>query len=338
MIKLIICLSALLTLNSFSKTNEQKNKCLEMNNNKEYFVFATYAANYNQVRKASELIKSIRYSAGEYSNCKIYVGLPDTSGFNFDLLKSEDVIYINLDLPDEAKNYYYAVKAYAAAQIEGSLNKSVKTLAWFDPETIVTGSVDDLDLNQGYAAAIRPVFLFNKIGIKPEEQPNELWAPLYAYININIEDIPIVETEVDFVKTRAYYNCGIFSVNPALGIMQEWARVQNVFLKNKDYQRKACSNIMRKIFFHQVVFSCVVCSNIKPGEIYSLPMTCGYPLDLHQKVPNEKKISSLNDLSCAIIEDLWDKNPEWINDFTVEDPLKTLLQHATQEYLSTENK
>ena len=92
---------------------------------------------------------------------------------------------------------------------------------------------------------------------------------------------------------------------------------------------------MRKIFFHQAVFSCVVCSMLKPDEISFLPMSCGYPLDLQAKIPVEKKIIKLNDLSCAITEHLWDKNPKWMDDFTVEEPLKTWLQHSTQEYLNT---
>ena len=334
--KLLLCLSALLIFNLVSITNELNVKKMNMTQNKENFVFATYVSDNTQVRKACQLIKSIRNSAGEYSNCEIYIGLCDKPGFNSDLLKSEDVKFVNFDLPEDAENYYYAVKAYASARIEEALNKNVKTLAWFDPETIVTGSVDDLELKQGYSAAIRPVFLMNKIGIKPDEEANEYWGAILNYLNLKAEGMPVVETEVDLVKTRAYYNCGIFSVNPALGIMKEWARVQTVFLNDKDYQKKTCSDIMRKIFFHQVVFSCVVCSKLKPDEIYSLPKSCGYPLDLHQKIPSEKKISKLNDLSCAIIEDLWDKNPKWLDDFIVEDPLKTLLQHSTQEYLSTE--
>jgi hypothetical protein len=331
--KLIICLSALIMLISVLKTNELN----EMKNpqTKEDFVFATYVSDYNQVRKAAQLIKSIRFNAGEYSNCEIYIGLFDTAGFNFDLLKLENVKFINFDLPEEAKNYYYAIKAYAAAQIEENLGNSAKTLAWFDPETIVFGPIDDLDLKQNYSAVIRPVFLINKIGIKPEEEANEYWGAILNYLNLKAENIPIVVTEVDLIKTRAYYNCGIFSVNPALGILQEWARVQTVFLNDKDYQKRSCSDILKQIFFHQVVFSCAVCAKLKSDEIISLPITCGYPLHLHEKMPDEKKIKRLNDLSCAIVEDLWDKNPLWLNDYTVDDPLKTWLEHATQEYLST---
>ena len=335
--KLFLCLSAQLILNSISISNELNVKNMNITQNKENFVFATYVSNYTQVRKAYQLIKSIRNSAGKYSHCEIYIGLSDTNSFSFDLLKSKDVKFVYLDVPAEATNYCFAIKAYAAAQIEKDLNKSIKTLAWFDPETIVTGPVDDLELKQGYSAAIRPVFLMNKIGIKPDEEANEYWGKILNYFNLNVEDMPIVETEVDLVNTRAYYNCGIFSVKPSLGIMQEWARVQTVFLKDNEYQKKACGDIMRKIFFHQIVFSCVVCFRIKQNEIYSLPMTCGYPLDLQQRMPAEKKINKLNDLSCAIIEDLWDKNPKWMKDYVVEDPLKTLLQHATQEYLTIGN-
>jgi len=334
---LFLCLSALLILNSFSNTNELNIRKIKMTQAKGNFVFATYVSDFKQVRKTYQLVKSIRNSAGEYSNCEIYIGLSDTNSFNFDLLKSKDVKLVNLLVPAEARNYYFAIKAYAAAQIEKSLNKSVKTLAWFDPETIVTGPIDDLELKQGYSAAIRPVFLMNKIGIKPDEEANEYWGEILNYLNLNVKDMPIVETEVDLVKTRAYYNCGIFSVDPSLGIMQDWARVQSVFLMDNNYQKKACGDIMRKIFFHQVVFSCVVCSKLKQNEIYSLPMSCGYPLDLQQRMPEEKKINKLNDLSCAIIEDLWDKNPKWMEDYIAEDPLKTLFQHATQEYLSTGN-
>jgi hypothetical protein len=331
---IFLCLSALFILFFISKTIESNN--MRKQHTKEDFVFATYASDYSQVRHALQLIKGIHCNAGEYNQCEIYVGIPDNPGFNFDMLKLEGVKFINFELPEEAKNYYYAAKAYAAAEIEKSLGANVKILAWFDPETIVTGSVIDLDLKQGYLAAIRPVYLFNKIGIKPEEEADEYWGAMLDYLNLKAEDMPIVETEFDLIKTRAYYNCGIFSINPALGIMQEWAKVQTVFLKDKEYQKKNCSDILRKIFFHQVVFSCVVTSKLNQSDIYHIPMSCGYALLLHERMPDNKRINRLNDLSCAIVEDLWDKNPEWLNNFTVEDPLKTWLQHATQEYLSTE--
>ena len=97
MVKLISCALALFQLSFFTYSTEKnfKGNNLIMYQSKENFVFATYVSDYKQVRKASELIKSIRCSAGKYSNCEIYIGLPDKPGFNFDLLKSENVKFVN---------------------------------------------------------------------------------------------------------------------------------------------------------------------------------------------------------------------------------------------------
>lgn len=301
----------------------------------ENFVFATYISHSEQVHSAGLLIKGIRKNAGDYSSCTIYVGVPAADELKYDLLHSEGVIIIRLEIPEEAQNYYYAIKAYAAAEIEKNLDSSIKTLAWFDPETIVLGSVDDLDLKSGFSAAVRPVFLMNKIGLLPNETPNEYWSSVYSHLNLNADSIPIVETVVDLVKTRAYYNCGIFSVDPSLGILQKWAEVQTVFLRDGEYQKNACSGTFRKIFFHQMIFSCVVSSMLKPKEISPLPISCGYPLELNSRMPEEKKIKKLNNISCAITENILEKNPKWYYDFAVEEPLKSRLEKVHQENLKT---
>jgi len=334
--KLFFCLLTLCLLLTVSIALDRNFNQISMLQSNENFVFATYVSESEQVSKVRLLIKSIRDNARDYSSCTIYVGIPDTCNIKYDVLISEGVKIILLDIPEEARDYYYAVKAYAASEIEKSLGKSIKTLAWFDPETIVVGPIDDLDLKTGYLAAIRPVFLMNKIGLYPEEKPNELWEPVYKYLNLNIGDIPIVETEVDLVKTRAYYNCGIFSVDPSLGIMQKWAEVQTVFLKDEEYQKSACSQTLRKVFFHQMIFSCVVLSKLGQGDICPLPVTCGYPLELHGKMPEKKKINKLNDISCAITEHIWENNPVWYKEFAVDEPLRSWLEKVYKEYLILE--
>jgi len=292
----------------------------------------TYLADSDQERKASALIKSIRRWAVSAADCRIYIVLANPSQTTGRSLQGEGVSLLTIQQDSAAAGYPLAMKAYAAAQVEALLPRTIHTLIWFDPETLALGPLDDLILDDSHAVAIRPVFLANRIGQPPAEEPNDYWRPIYQAAGVQ-GLIPTVKTVVDEQAIKAYFNCEVFSVHPHLGICRDWARVMTQLLTNESYQRTACTGFLPKLFLHQAVLSAVITARIKVEKIHWLPLTCGYPLNIHSRMPDEKKPNRLNSLSCLITEDVWNSDPGWMDKIPSEEPLTSWLRQTYADFL-----
>jgi len=297
------------------------------------FALATYVGNHVQERSARALIQSVREFAGPYRNAPVYVVLGDAANFPCDSLKGENNHLLPLEMDPAFKDYPLAYKAFAAAQVEKAVGNRVKSLAWFDPACLVLGSLADLDLENGFGAAIRPVSLVNTIGIPPGEPPNDYWLPIYRELGLDAATLPAYETVVDEKPIQPYFNCEIFSVDPCLGVFSEWADMLTGLLKDETYQKQACTSFLRRLFLHQAVLSGVIISRVQPDKIKPLPLKTGYPFGQHDRLAAARKADSLNDLSALILDYAWDRDAAWLDRIPVAGGLKQRLIEAYTEYL-----
>ncbi|MFC2139807.1 MBL fold metallo-hydrolase [Bacteroidota bacterium] len=302
----------------------------EMNSD---LAIVTYVGNNIQERATRAFIKSVRDLAGSYKNCPIYIVLTDEENFPCESLKGENVILLPQEMGKEFNDYPLAVKSYVAAQVEKITAAKVRTLAWFDPATLLLDSPNELDLNNNYSVAVRPVSLVNTIGITPGSEPNDYWAPIYEEFNLDYNDLPAYKTVVDEQPIQPYFNCEIFSVNPSLGIFTEWAKLLTNFLNDEEYQKNVCNTPLRRLFLHQAVLSGIIMKKVSPEKIKSLSIKSGYPFNQHDQLAEEKKIKSLNELSAVIFDYTWDRNARWADKIPIEEPLKDWLTETYADYL-----
>ncbi len=117
--------------------------------------FVTYIQLPYQEDAAAMLVDSIRAWGGEYRDCPIYAVLTDprASGLR---LKDKNVQLVPLELKESVRNYPFAAKAYAAAKVESLIAGKARSLAWFDPETMLLRSPREMDLKDGISAAVAP--------------------------------------------------------------------------------------------------------------------------------------------------------------------------------------
>ncbi|MDD5765887.1 MAG: hypothetical protein PHW79_06550 [Candidatus Marinimicrobia bacterium] len=294
----------------------------------------TYISNNEQERSAKALVKSIRELSGKYKDSKIFIILGDPDNCPAVSLKGKNVNLVSLEMDSAFKNYPLAIKAFAASQVEKIVRDKVQTLLWMDPGVIVLNSPDALKLDENYDVAVRPVTLLNNIGLAPGEKPNSYWAPIYQENHLQDKPLPTIKTIADEVEIQPYYNCEVFSINPNLGICEKWAHLLTQLLKDENYQKTACPTFTRKLFLHQAILSGVISANIEPKRIKPLPITSGYPFNQHEKLPKEKQVSTLNELSVVIFDFAWAKNPTWMNKIPINEPLKQWLEDTYQEYLN----
>lgn len=229
-------------------------------------------------------------------------------------------------MPPEYKSYPLAVKPFAAAQTERLLKGRAVTLAWFDPETVILSPPAGLIAKGKIKAVVQPVFLTNNISLSPGEPLNDFWIGIYGKAGVRYDDIPVVRSLIDSQDILAYYNCEIFSVDPAEGICEQWAEIMDDLLSDTAFAFGVCNTDQRKLFLHQAVLSAVIVSKAGKNGTGSLKLRYGYPLHQHGRLPSGRSISPLNRISCVILEDLWERDPSWMQYFIIKEPLKSWLE------------
>ena len=266
-----------------------------------------------QERSAATLVESVRAFAGPHRDAPVYVAVTDREAFPCRRAAALGASVLDLDVPEAALRYPLAAKAYAAALVEGLVDGAARTLVWMDPETLVLAPPSHLVLGEGMAAAVKPVFKMNSIGQVPAAAPDAFWAPIYAAAGVDPAAVPPVEIFSTGETVRAYYNCEVAAFDPSRGICREWARLLNRFVEDGDYQKTACPDALHKIFLHQAVLSAAIVARTSAGERAALPAACGYPLNLHEDLPEARRIGRLDDVEALIYEDNWDRRTDFLD-------------------------
>jgi len=297
------------------------------------FAFVTFVSTGEQERSVRAMIKSIRENAGEYNNCKIYVVLTQPDEITGSSLAGESVELLRPEMDTVFLNYPLAVKTFAASQVEQLGKGKIQTLVWLDPGVMVLDSPEDLDLKGRYDVSLRPVSLVNNIGLSPGIGPNDYWSPIYKANTLDYKTVQTIETVVDAVQIQPYYNCEIYSVDPALGLCRGWEAQLSELLRDESYQQNACTTPLRRLFLHQAVLSGIVASRVKASRIKALPITCSYPFNQHDQLAEEKKVSTLNELSAVIFDYAWSSNPMWMEKIRIDEPLRSWLSDTYLEYM-----
>ena len=116
------------------------------------------------------------------------------------------------------------------------------------------------------------------------------------------------------------------------GLCREWEAQLSELLRDESYQQNACTTPLRRLFLHQAVLSGIVASRVKVSRIKALPKTCSYPFNHHDQLAEEKKVSSLNQLSAVIFDYAWISNPNWMDKIGIDEPLRSWLSDTYLEY------
>jgi hypothetical protein len=295
--------------------------------------FATYVGLPHQDAAAAMLVDSIRAWGGEYRKCPIYVVLVDPASVPGNRVMGKNVERVPLKLEGRILRYPFAAKAYAAAKVEELAAGKFKTLAWFDPETLLLHAPKLMDLSGGVSAAVNPVHLVNGIGLAENEPLDAFWTPIVNRYGLDSQKLFPVESLVDAKTIRTYLNCGIFSVRPDRGLLREWAKTLDEFICDSGFQRTACPDAKHQTFLHQAVFTSILVSKLERQEIRLLPADYGYPLHLQARMPAAKKARTLDDLTTVFHESLWIGNAGWLNDIPpASAPLKKWLIEEHEKY------
>ncbi len=291
-------------------------------------VFATVVAGGAQERSATTLVESIRAFAGPYRDAPVYVVTADPERFACARAGALGATVLPLEAPESARRYPLAAKAYAAAQVEGLVADAAGTLVWMDAETLILAPPVHLVLGGGASVALKPVFKKNAIGQSPGDAPDGFWGPLYQAAGVEAGAVPEVQVYSTGEAVRAYYNSEVIAFDPARGVCREWARLLTRFVEDGGYQKAACPDALHKIFLHQAVLSAVIAARTSASERVALPAECGYPLNLHEELPADRRAVRLDDVEALIYEDDWDQRTDFLDIVPAGEDLRRWLAGA----------
>jgi hypothetical protein len=305
--------------------------------------FVTYVHQPYQESAARALVECIRRWGGEYRESPVYVVVTDPS-YLAGGLEDKNVTRVPLEVGEPLKSFPYAVKARAAAAVEELVAGRVRSLAWFDPETLLFGPPKEMDLAKGVAAAVAPVQFINT-GQPPDEPADAYWDGIYRRVGLEPEKVFAVETRVDRRTVRAYLNCGMFAVRPEKGLLREWAEVQDALLGDAGYMKAAITDPIHRTFLHQAVITSVIVASLSRAEIRFLSAAYNYPLFCHgldfspgtggsYRVPADMRPAKLNDLVSVFYEGLFRQRADWADLIPpADEPLRSWLRELVETRL-----
>ncbi len=276
--------------------------------------FVTYVHLPYQQNAARALIECIRTWGGEYRASPIYVVVTDP-GYLGSGFEGKNVTRVPLEVAEPVRSFPYAVKARAAAAVEELVAGKVRSLAWFDPETLLFGPPREMDLAGGIAAAVAPVQFINT-GQPPDAPVDAYWGGIYKRVGLDPARVFTVETLVDRRTVRAYLNCGMFAVRPEKGLLREWASVQDELLADAAYMEAAITDAIHRTFLHQAVITSLLVARLERSEIRFFSKAYNYPLYCHgvdfspgtgaaYRVPADTRPAKLDDLVTVFYEGLF---------------------------------
>jgi hypothetical protein len=280
--------------------------------------FLTVTNSKQEERQARFLISSLRSFGGELKDCLVWVFQPgkNTPEAFSDL---ENVTTLPLEMEEPYRSFELADKVFACARAEELCGSEVGSLVWLNLDCLIVNPPLLFDLGQDFDAALRPVHIRN-VGSLAGAPPDCYWETVYQTIGVT-NDIPYtVESCVDAQTIRPYFNTHCFSVNPAKEIMQAWRETFKQLVDNKEFVDGPCLGASHQVFLHQVVVSALIMKLVEHDRIRMLPPTYSYPLHLQEKLPPAKRITSLNQMVCAVFEEM-----DRLDQVTVEEPLKSWL-------------
>ncbi len=267
--------------------------------------FATIVTGLENARHAEALIASVRRFAGPYRNAPIYVVVDDADHVPTGDLRGLGVHLLPLEIDPAARQLPLAAKAYAAAQVERALAGRPGTLAWLDPETVVLAPPRLLDLDGRATVALRPVHLVNAVGQPPEAPVDAYWRGVYRAGGADPEAVPPVETAVDGKQVRFYVNCQVIAWRLGRDIGPRWAAALSTLARDHAFLAAHAADPLHRLFLHQAALSAVLLASTTAAERRWLPLDHGYPLALHQRLPEARRIARLDGVPCVILDTVW---------------------------------
>jgi hypothetical protein len=276
------------------------------------------------------LIESLRAFGGELRDSPWLVFLPDPDAVPgaCEGLAGVDLVPLAVDLAFRRQHFASKVHACAAAEemCASDDGSSVGSLVWMNSGCLVARPPNLLSLEPPFEAAMRAVHIRN-VGSPATEPPDEFWSEIYRTVGIEAPGIS-VESFVDRETIRPYFNTHLFSVDPSKGLLRRWLSLWKKMIADTAFVVGPCADEDHRVLLHQAILSALVTPLVETGRLSELPPPYSYPLHFHDRVPDDRRPATLDEVVCPVYEGSF-RYPDSLNGLSAPEPLASWLrEHA----------
>lgn len=216
----------------------------------------------------------------------------------------------------------FSAKVLACKLAEEAAHQAGKVMIWIDPACLLLRPPMQFLLTPPHKAAFRPVHITN-VG-QPAGQPlSGFWQQIYQATGNRIPDYTL-QSHVDAREILPYFNTHCFSLDPSQELCSKWMATLEELWIDETFKSHLTDSLHR-IFLFQAVLSAVITSFLNQEEIRLLTPDYSYPYHLQAKIPSEKRVKRLNELTCAAYEDE-SIHPDNLREIEVIEPLASWLR------------
>lgn len=257
-------------------------------------IFVTALAHESALPGVQMLVGSLRTFGGPFSRAPLWIFDLTPEAELCGRMAANRVEAIPLSLPAGLRGYPFAGKVAACARAEERAPSQLTSLVWISSDCLIVNPPRGVLLTHPHQAALRPVHIQN-IGAAREGPLNDYWREIYRRVGHKPPTFS-VESFVDRVTLYPYFNTHTFAVDPRPGLMGRWQEIFLRLVKDEPFQSEVCRNRRHKIFLHQAVFSALLSTRLDRDRINMLPPTYGYPYNLQEQIPPQRRVKGLAEL------------------------------------------
>ncbi len=250
-------------------------------------------------KEACVLISSLRTFGGDYREAPVVIVLSDPSKADGKSLAGKAQEIVPLKMNERFRQFPFADKVYACAQVEAMAAYKTDWLLWLNPDCLIVAPPVEITADRNAWAALRPVHLQN-IGISPDVPVTDFWKRIYEVAGLDPAAAWTVESLVDHQKLRGYFNSGCMAFAPDRGLLRSWKDNFERLLTDPANFAFYSGNQANAIFCHQAVLSATAMAKAGRESIRMLPPAYGYPLQLQDQPGFTNRCASLADLTIVI--------------------------------------
>ena len=287
-------------------------------------IFAFMQAYGGDERESLLLARSLRTFGGEMATYPLWLMMPQNleqvSESTRQALDGMGVQVHRFEVPEEALNFPFGGKVYAAAAAESLASSQAHILVWMDSDTIFAKEPVEFLLGENFNLGYRPVMLKN-ISLLYDDPVDAFWNFIYEGCDTPVEKIPPMLTTVDAVRIRPQYNAGIICLRPQKKLLRTWRDNFEKLYQGAELAPYYQKHVLYRIFVHQSILSATLLAMLEPNEMQDLGARINLPIFLDAESELFREAVTLRYDEFKFFE-----GPDWEKKVALSGPLKKWLQ------------
>lgn len=303
-------------------------------NEKQSFIFCSYAENPDQVHFLVPMVESIRTFAGKYRDTEVWIyiipELITREALTIEKLASMNVVVKEIEVPDDAAWFFLSGKVFASAKAEAEAEGKTDILVFLNYDTVFLSEPDEFNLPENKKLGYRPV-MHKNVGLLYSEPLDSFWMRIYERMSIDESRLFPMVTPADEDTIRPYFNAGLLIARPEAGILRKWVEYYGKLYQDNLIRHMCEQDIRKRIFLHQTALTGAILNNYTRKDILLLSDRINYPIFFSEQFGAKKDFHDITDVVTFRHESYFNNpDPDWEKKLTgPQEKINWIREHLT---------